>query len=267
MELRMKVLRNKYFLFFLGFLFLIGVWFLVSALIDQGSMIFPSPIKTFKLMFELLGQGKTYGYLGFSVIRLLAGFGISMVLAFLLGILVNNNEALYNFFTPIITFFKAAPTATFVFLFIVLVGGRNAPAFVVIVMTFPILYEAVVSAIRNTDQTILDAAQMDGSNKLKTLFYIQLPLGLPFISLGLVSTFGMAFKVEIMAEIITGITKGGIGTMININNYLDPTNLEPMFAYSLMAIILVLVVSIVASILKNKLSGNKPSKNTKLVEN
>lgn len=256
----MKILRNKYFMFFLGFLFLIGVWFLVSAIIDLNNMIFPSPYNTFKLMFELLGKKSTYRYLGFSVLRLIIGFSISFALAFLLGIIVNNSDVLYNFFTPIITFLKAAPTATFVFLFLVLFGGRNAPAFVVVVMCFPILYESVVSALRSTSKSMIDAAQIDGAGKLKTLIKVQIPLGMPFISLGLLSTFGMAFKVEIMAEIITGITKGGIGTMIKISNLLDGTDLTAMFAYSLMAIILVLVVSICASVFKSRVISPKIEK-------
>ena len=217
-------------------------------------MIFPSPIITFKEMFRLLGKKATYRYLSFSTLRLLIGFGSSLVLAFLLGIVVNKNEYLYKFFTPLMTFLKAAPTATFVFLFLVLFGGQNAPIFVVIMMTFPILYESIVSALRNTSETVMDAAKVDGANKLKTLFYIQLPLGIPYISLGIVSTFGMAFKVEIMAEIITGITKGGIGTMISISRLLNPSNLTPMFAYSLMAIILVLLVSLLTSFVKGKIS-------------
>jgi NitT/TauT family transport system permease protein len=211
-------------------------------------------------MFELLGKKATYRYLGFSILRLIIGFSISFALAFLLGIIVNNSDVLYNFFTPIITFLKAAPTATFVFLFIVLFGGRNAPAFVVVVMCFPILYESVVSALRSTSQSMIDAAQIDGAGKFKTLMRVQIPLGMPFISLGLLSTFGMAFKVEIMAEIITGITKGGIGTMIKISNLLDGTDLTAMFAYSLMAIILVLIVSICASIFKSKVINPRLAK-------
>lgn len=233
---------------------------MVSAIIDLNNMIFPSPYNTFKLMFELLGKKSTYRYLGFSVLRLIIGFSISFALAFLLGIIVNNSDVLYNFFTPIITFLKAAPTATFVFLFLVLFGGRNAPAFVVVVMCFPILYESVVSALRSTSKSMIDAAQIDGAGKLKTLIKVQIPLGMPFISLGLLSTFGMAFKVEIMAEIITGITKGGIGTMIKISNLLDGTDLTAMFAYSLMAIILVLVVSICASVFKSRVISPKIEK-------
>lgn len=254
----MKILRNKYFLFGLGFLFLIGIWFLVSALVDVNSMVFPSPFDTFKLMFELLGQSQTYVYLGFSVVRLIIGFAISILLAFLLGMIVNDNEELYNFFSPIITFFKAAPTATFVFLFIVLVGGKNAPAFVVITVTFPILYESIVGAFRNSNKAVVEAAKIDGASKFKRLLLVQLPLGMPFITVGIVSTFGMAFKIEIMAEIITGVTKGGIGSMINVSQLLDPTNLTPMFAYSLMAIILVLAITLGATILKKKLVAVTP---------
>ena len=83
---------------------------------------------------------------------------------------------------------------------------------------------------------------------------------MPYISLGLLSTFGMAFKVEIMAEIITGITKGGIGSMIRISNLLDGTDLTAMFAYSLMAIILVLIVSVCASIFKSRVINPKLEK-------
>lgn len=256
----MKLFKNKYFAFALGFLFLIGIWFLVTALVDLNNMIFPSPYATFKRMFELLGTKSTYKYLGFSITRLVIGFAVSFILAFQTGMIVNNNEALYNFFTPIITFLKAAPTATFVFVFLVLFGGRNAPAWVVILMTFPILYESVVSALRSTPQEMLEASKIDGASKFKTLIKVQIPLGIPFITLGLLSTFGMAFKVEIMAEIITGITKGGIGTMIKISNLLDGTDLTNMFAYSLLAIILVLIVSIAASIVKSKIASSKAQK-------
>ena len=217
-------------------------------------MIFPSPYNTFILMFKLFGEKSTYGYLGFSLIRLLIGFGVSLVLAFLLGMLVNNSEPLYQFFTPIMTFLKAAPTATFVFLFVVLFTGQNAPVFVVIVMTFPILYEAVVGGLKSTDPNILEASKIDGASRLKTMIRVQIPLGMPYISVGLISTFALAFKVEIMAEIITGITKGGIGTMMNLSQIWNPTDMTPMFAYSLIAIVLILLVQLFATILKGKLA-------------
>lgn len=252
-----KFITNKAVLYILGFLFLIGLWFIVSACIDKNSMIFPDPIKTFGRMFQLLGVGDTYRYLGFSILRLLIGFVISFVVAFLLGMLVNNNEHLYNFFTPLMTFFKAAPTATFVFLFIILIGAKNASIFVVFTVTMPILYESIVGAFRGTDKAVLAAAQIDGASRFKTMIKVQIPLGIPVISIGVASTFAMAFKIEIMAEIITGFTNGGLGSMIHNSQVVNPTDLTDMFAYSLMAIILVLLITILASFLKKK---NMPRK-------
>jgi len=247
-----KFITNKIVLYILGFLFLIGLWFIISACIDKNSMIFPDPIVTFGRMFELLGVGATYRYLGFSLIRLIVGFVISFIVAFLLGMLVNNNDNLYKFFTPLMTFFKAAPTATFVFLFIILIGAKNAPVFVVFTVTMPILYESVVGAFRSTDKAVLAAASIDGASRLKQMIKVQIPLGIPTISIGVVSTFAMAFKIEIMAEIITGYTNGGIGSMIHNSQVVNPTDLTDMFAYSLMAIILVLLITILTSVLKKK---------------
>lgn len=252
-----RFITNKIVLYILGFLFLIGLWFIVSLCIDSNSMVFPNPIVTFGRMFQLLGIGDTYRYLGFSLIRLLIGFVISFIVSFLLGMLVNNNEHLYNFFTPLITFFKAAPTATFVFLFIILIGAKNAPIFVVFTVTMPILYESVVGAFRSTDKAILAAAEIDGANKFKRMVKVQIPLGIPMIFVGIASTFAMGFKIEIMAEIITGFTNGGLGSMIHNSQVVNPTDLIDMFAYSLMAVILVLTITILTSVLKNK---NKPVK-------
>ena len=233
-----------------GLVFLLGIWFLISLILDKDSMVFPDPLTTIKRMFELLGQKVTYKYIAFSFLRLIIGFALSFVVAFLLGIIVNDSDKLYNFFSPVITFLKSAPTATFVFIFIILVSAKNAPVLVVFTVTMPILYESIVSAFRNANQEVIAAARVDGASRLKQLFFVKIPLGIPFIVLGLISTFGMAFKIEIMAEIITGFTNGGIGSMIHNSQLINPTELTDMFAYSLMAIIVVLIVSFLTSLIK-----------------
>ena len=63
----MKKFINKPVLYILGILFIFGIWFLLSVVFDNNSMVFPNPISTFKRMFELLGQGATYKYLAFSI--------------------------------------------------------------------------------------------------------------------------------------------------------------------------------------------------------
>lgn len=247
-----RMLNNKCFLYFLGIIFLFGLWMIISLATGNNETIFPNPYVVVKEMIHLLGQKTTYKYLGFSIIRLLIGFAISFSIAFVLGLIVNDNEKTYNFVRPAITFIKAAPTATFVFLFIVLSGAKNAPIYVVIAITFPVLYESIVGSFKSTDKAMIAQARVDGAGKLKRLFLIQLPCGLPFIEVGILSSFALAFKIEIMAEIITGYTNGGLGSIMNTSQLLDPSNLVPIFAYSLLAIIVVIIFEIVSDILRAK---------------
>lgn len=249
-----KFFTNKYVLFGLGFIALILVWFIVSKVVDVDNMILPGPQDTFSETIELLKQKATYDALLFSLGKLALGFTISFGLAFVLGLIVHDNQNLYNFFVPIITFFKSVPTATFVFFFIVLSGVENASMLVVVTVTFPILYEAVVSSFKHTNKEIVEASQLDGANKLDSLLRVQLPNGLPYIFLGIVSSFSLAFKVEIMSEVIMGYTKGGLGALIKGSQIIDPTNLTTMFAYSLIAVVLMIVITIAVNILKSYLS-------------
>lgn len=246
-----KFITNKYMMFLYGTIFLFLLWWIISLCVD--SLIVPSPFATIALAFEYLKDGYTYICLGYSLGRMLLGFLIAFVVAFILGMIVNDSEKMYQFFTPLMTFFKAIPTAALVFLFIVVIGAQNAPILVVILIGIPILYEAIVGGLKASEEELIEAADIDGARKLKKLFRIQLPLGIPYIVVGMISTFSLSFKIEIMAEVITGYTKNGLGSLIKGAQLSDPTDMTPVFAYSLIAVVLMLIVTLVAYIVNQKL--------------
>ena len=246
-----KFITNKYMMFLYGTIFIFLLWWIISLCVN--SLVVPSPIDTIALAFQFLGEGYTYVCLGYSLLRMVVGFLIAFVVAFALGLIVNDNEKLYQFFTPLMTFFKAIPTAALVFLFIVLIGAQSAPILVVVLIGIPILYESIVGGLKNSSVELLEAAEIDGARKIKRLFNIQLPLGIPYIIIGMISTFSLSFKIEIMAEVITGYTKNGLGSLIKGAQISDPTNLTPVFAYSLIAVVLMLIVTLVAYIVNQKL--------------
>lgn len=246
-----RFITNKYMMFLYGTIFIFLLWWVIS--LCTNSLIVPSPWSTIALAFEYLKEGYTYICLGYSLLRMLLGFIIAFVVAFLLGIIVNDNEKLYQFFTPLMTFFKAIPTAALVFLFIVAIGAQSAPILVVVLIGIPILYESIVGGLKSSQEELLESADIDGARKFKKLFKIQLPLGIPYIIVGMISTFSLSFKIEIMAEVITGYTKNGLGSLIKGAQISDPTDLTPVFAYSLIAVVLMLIVTIVAYIVTQKL--------------
>ena len=54
-----------------------------------------------------------------------------------------------------------------------------------------------------------------------------------------------------MAEVITGYTRNGLGSVIHYVQQEDPTNLTGVFAYSLFAIIFMLLFSLLEQAIKH----------------
>lgn len=244
-----KFFTNKKVLFLLGTLFILLLWFVISLLFDKNSMIFPSPINAFKAMIDLLGKKATYQYLGSTLLRMLIGFVIAFFFALVLGILGGHNPSFYIFLKPLMNVLKSVPTVAFVYLFIIIFQPKHAPTYVVILVSLPILFESVVTGIKQTDPFVIQAARVDGANKLAEIFRIRLPLASSYILVGLSSSLAMSFKVEIMAEVLTGMTKGGIGAAISAFQGSE-ANLNNVFGYTLIVVVIVLVFTSVSEYLK-----------------
>ena len=243
-----KFISNKYTLFSLGIIFVIGLWFIISAFFDVNGAIFPSPILTMQRFANIIVQGQTYVSLGFTFLRMIIGFAISFVLALVFGMIAGNWPNMYHFFKPLMTVLKSIPTVAFVFVFVVMSNAREAPIYVVLLICFPILYEAVVGGFKSVEKDIIEASKVDGASSVKSAFRIRLPLAIPYIIVGIVSSFALSFKIAIMAEAMAGSTKNGLGSSI----YYAYTQVEmaDVFAYSLLVIILMLIVTLLEDVVK-----------------
>ena len=239
-----RFFTNRYILYTLGFIFVFFLWLFLSKVVFGQTYLFPSPGETFAKFTSLLTERYTWLSIGWSLLRTLIGFAISLAAALIVGIFAGNFKGLYLFLKPLIGILKSIPTAAFVFLFLALSGSRFAPTYIVFLLSFPILYESIAGGIKSIPSDILDAARVDGAPILSTIFVIKLPLAMPYVSVGLASSFALSLKTEIMAEIITGDTNYGLGCMISVYRNLDPTDLTPIFAIALIALIIVVITDI-----------------------
>lgn len=242
-------LKSKKFIFLTGIIFILLLWFLISTLFDKNSMIFPSPVASFKSMVDLLSIKTTYSYIGNTLLRMVIGFVVAFLLALIFGVFAGHNENIYTFLKPLMNILKSIPTVAFVYLFIIIFQPKNAPIYVVILVSFPILYEAVVSGIKHTDPEILDACRIDGASKAQEIVRIRLPLATSYILVGISSSLAMSFKVEIMAEVLSGSTNGGIGSAIRAFQGSE-ANLANVFGYTLIIVVIVLVFTSINEFLK-----------------
>lgn len=205
-------------------------------------MVFPGPFSTFKEMIVLLGRSYTYKCIGQSLLRMTIGFFAALLLALIIGTLSGEVRIIEELLKPTLTALKTIPTASVVFLFIILSGARIAPIYIVVLIAFPILYEGVVGGIKNIDKDVIEASEVCGANLFTRIFSISLPLAKPYIIVSILSSLSLSFKIEIMSEVITGSTYPGLGSAISTCRKIEPANMVPIFAYSLIAIIISLVI-------------------------
>ena len=201
-----------------------------------------------------MSKAYIYKCIGMTLLRTAIAFGISFFSALLLGFIAGTFAKFRTFMRPLIILIKAAPTAAFVFLFLVLSGTKYASIYIVIMLAFPILYEAVVSGLTNIPNDINDALKIDSSNVWTSFFKVKLPLGIPYVLLGLTSSFALSFKTAIMAEIVSGDTNYGLGSAINSYRSSDPTNMSPIFAVALIAIVIILIIDLLSYFAKKKIN-------------
>ena len=245
-----RLITSNAFLYTLGLVFVFALWAVISYSRPEGSFVFPSPIDTFAFAFDLLGRKFFWQSIGMTLLRTIEGFGIAFALAALFGSLSGALPPLQRFFKPLILVLKSAPTAAFVFVFLIISGSTRAPIWIVGLLAFPILYESFVAGINAIPLEIRWAAKLEQASFMKTLTSIKVPLAFPYVALGVLSSFALSFKTEIMAEIITGSTDAGLGGYIRMFKNDNPTDLTPIFAIASIAIVIILIVDLATHLSK-----------------
>ncbi len=128
------------------------------------------------------------------------------------------------------------------------------PVALSIVVCFPLYYQAFSSGIENEEGDILDSLRIEGAQrKILTIKEIYLPDSWKYIRMSLAQSFGLSFKVSIMAEVLTSSSVGkiGIGTLIVMSRQ-SSGGIEEIPAYSLIVLLLMAIIDIPFLILKKK---------------
>lgn len=246
-----KYIINRYTLTTLGIFVFFLLWYLIFILAGRSIYVFPDPLTVIKRSFELLGKPYLYKCIWGSLVRMLIGFSIASILGIVIGMIVGNHIKIKYVFNPTIIALRSIPTAAIVFLLLALAGFDYASPFVVMVIVFPMVYEATVSGYQHIDRYVLMAMRLDNNNRLANNFKIKLPLSMPYVVVGLTTSFSLSFKIEIMAETLTSSSRSyGLGRAIAVSFANQTDGLITTFAYAFIAILIMLIVTLLIWIIR-----------------
>lgn len=228
-----------------GITFWILFWWVMSIFVGE-KLFLPSPFTVIKTMLFLLGEKEFWSDISFSAVRVIISYGLSFVLALVFGIVGGCYEKVDILLSPLVKAMRSIPVASIVILVLLWVKSRNLSLVVSFLVVFPLLYESVLSGMRNTDSLLLEAADNYGIKGYRRLRYIYLPSLFPYLENGIKSSLGLCWKSAMAAEVI-GLPSHSIGSRLyEAKVYLDTPSL---FAWTVAIVLLAVVFEKLAFLL------------------
>ena len=194
----------------ISFIVLVLVWFAGSLFIGS-SFILPSPAEVFFDFLVLVREQSFAIMFGMTFYRGILAFSISLILSSLFGCAAGIYPAFSSALKPWMTTIKSTPVVSFILIAILWFGSSRVAIFVAVLMTLPVMTEAIAQGVRNTDIKLLEMARVYRFSRRSVLFNIRIPSALPFFLAGAGASLGLTWKVVVAGEIL-GSPKIGIGT-------------------------------------------------------
>ena len=224
------------------------VWAFGAYLTDNEYLL-PSVGKTLKEFFNLFQNGKFYSALAFTLLRSFIAFAFSLFIASIFAFFASKSKNFERLILPLISIIRSLPTLAIVLLLLIWTNNQVAPILVTSLVVMPTTYTHIKSAIDSIDRNSVEAGMVDGANKGKTFFKIELPQIAPAIYSAIGGGLSLNLKLMVAAEVMSATIKS-LGTMLNIANY--NAEIAKMLALVLVVLILGLILEGIFSYISKK---------------
>lgn len=187
------------------------VWQGVAMAVGE-EILLASPLKVLIRFFELLGEKFFWTALGYTFLKITAGFFFGFTAGCILAVIAGRFKICEIIFRPFLITVKTVPVASFIVISLIWLSSKDLSVFISFLMVLPIIYTNVLEGLKNTDKKLLEAASIYKMPWSKRFKYIHLPALRPHIISACSLALGLAWKSGIAAEII-GIPEGSVGEM------------------------------------------------------
>ncbi|MEW9548201.1 ABC transporter permease [Nonomuraea sp. NPDC050783] len=192
---------------------LLAVWELLprTGLVDP---VFVPPLSTdLAAWYDLLVSGQLPEHLEASLGRSLAGFGLAVVLAIPLGLLIGWYRPVADFLTPVLELFRNTSAVALLPVFTLLLGiGEPAKiTFVLYACAWPIVLNTI-SGVKTVEPLLVKSARSMGLGPVRLFQKVILPAAVPAIFTGVRLAGATSILVLLFAEMIGA--KAGLGYLI-----------------------------------------------------
>ncbi|WP_367196748.1 ABC transporter permease [Amorphus sp. 3PC139-8] len=149
----------------------------------------------------------------YTAANIFIGFGLGIVFAIPLAMLVTFSRFFERTIYPAIVFFQIIPKIAIAPLFIIWFGfGLLPKVLIVFLLTFFPVVVSAVAGFKSADPDLIELARSSGAGSFRTFAKIRFPSALPEIFTGLKVAAAMACTAAIVAEFVT--SDSGLGYLL-----------------------------------------------------
>ena len=193
-------------------LFYLVLWALAAHAV-ASPLLLPSPGAVLARLTALLPLPAFYASLAGTLLRTLLSYVLGIGAALLLGALCCRFSLADALISPLLSAVRATPVTSFIVLALVWLSASRVPVLTGFLMTMPIVYSALVTAVRGIDPKLLEMARMYRFGRLGTLRHVYLPAVLPAVADSCLAAIGLCWKAVVAAEVI-GVPKMAVGSRL-----------------------------------------------------
>jgi NitT/TauT family transport system permease protein len=171
----------------------------------------PTVASTF---WSMLMDGTMLKHAGYTLYRVLFGFGLAMAVGIPLGILMARFRPVENFMLPLVSALMPIPSFALVPLFMLWFGIGNLTTIIIVfyAATFPMMFNTW-AGVRSVNPIWLRAAGAMGADEQRLFWKVIIPGASPFIITGMRQSFIRSWIAVVGAEMIAA-SSWGLGWVI-----------------------------------------------------
>lgn len=191
----------------------LALWYMVSRSGIVSAYVLPPPSKVFQSFCKMLVSGELWKDIYISFLRVMKGFSIAFVLAFILGMVRALLPASGAYYEYVVQFFRNVPPLSMIPLLILWCGiGETTKTVIIVLASFFPMYLNIVKGFTGCDRKLLEVGDMFGYSKSRKFLRIVLPYASADILVGMRIGLGYSWRAIIGAEMVAAST--GLGHMI-----------------------------------------------------
>lgn len=180
-----------------------------------GNLILPSPLETFQTLGLMLQDDSVIEEIKTTLYRAGAGFGISLLVGSILGLLAGFFATASMMSRPIVTILMGMPPIAWIVLAMIWFGmGDETVIFTVVIASFPIIFVGALQGTRTLEGDLKEMADSFNFPWHMKFMDVYFPHIFSYIFPAWVSGLGMAWKIVVMAELLA--TSNGIGASLAV---------------------------------------------------